>query len=257
MLLPLAIGAALLAAGVNARAPLQELTAITPDTAPVVVAPASRPATTRGSGVDRRVAAPHGPASPAEAWAVTLAGAPRTPLAARLPISAPLPRLTALPNPYAVRRFAIATVGTPAPIAMADSLVLRKASHVLTLYDRGVPIRRYLVALGRQPRGDKQYLGDQRTPEGLFHIVERNPASRYHLALRLSYPDSAHRARAAALGRSPGGDIMIHGLPAEYADVGAAHREDDWTEGCIAVTDAEIEEIWRLVVVGSPIEIEP
>lgn len=255
MLLPLAIGAALLTAGAHPRAPLQELLAGVRDTAPVAAAsvPASPAATTASvSAASRAGAAGRGPS--ADEWAVRLTGAPRE--VAR-PAPAPLPRLTAPPNPYALRRFAVATSTAPAAITMADSLVLRKRSHLLTLYQRGVPLRRYLVALGRQPAGDKQYLGDQRTPEGVFRIVERNPASRYHLALRLSYPDSAHRARAAALGRSPGGDIMIHGLPDEYADVGAAHREDDWTEGCIAVTNAEIEEIWRLVLVGSPIEIEP
>lgn len=251
MLLSLAISAVLLTVGANAHAPLQELTGAAPDTAPVASAPAASAglASRRSSaGVTR------GPARAGDEWTVRLAAAPREPV--RL-AGAPLPRLTALPNPYALRRFAVAASALPAPIPMVDSLVLRKRAHVLTLYDRGVPVRRYLVALGRQPSGDKQYLGDQRTPEGVFRIVERNPASRYHLALRLSYPDSAHRARAAALGRSPGGDIMIHGLPDEYADVGAAHREDDWTEGCIAVTNAEIEEIWRLVLVGSPIEIEP
>ena len=251
MLLPLAIGAALLTAGADAHAPRQELAAAQ-DTAPVV----SARTVASGLAADRpAVGAARGPS--AGEWSVRLAGAPRTPGANVRASVAPLPGLTALPNPYAVRRRAVASGTAPAPIPMADSLVLRKRSHVLTLYERGVPVRRYLVALGRQPAGDKQYLGDERTPEGLFHIVERNPASRYHLALRLSYPDSAHRARAAALGRSPGGDIMIHGLPDEYADVGAAHREDDWTEGCIAVTNAEIEEIWRLVLVGSPIKIEP
>lgn len=251
MPLPLAISAALLTVAAHVHASPQELTGVTPDTAPAAAA-ASAPAGLRSARSSAAIA--RGPARAGDEWTVRLAAAPREPVRST---PAPLPRLTALPNPYALRRFAVAASASPAPIQMVDSLVLRKRSHVLTLYERGVPVRRYLVALGRQPEGDKQYLGDQRTPEGVFHIVERNPASRYHLALRLSYPDSAHRARAAALGRSPGGDIMIHGLPDEYADVGAAHREDDWTEGCIAVTNAEIEEIWRLVLVGSPIEIEP
>jgi murein L,D-transpeptidase YafK len=127
----------------------------------------------------------------------------------------------------------------------------------LSLYRRGTLLRSYLVALGQQPVGDKERIGDNRTPEGLFHIEARNPASRYHRSLRISYPDAAHRARARTLGVSPGGDIMIHGLPDAQAWVGAAHRDFDWTEGCIAVTNQEIEEIWSAVPVGTPIQIKP
>jgi murein L,D-transpeptidase YafK len=139
----------------------------------------------------------------------------------------------------------------------ADSIVVEKSAHRLSLFQRGRPVRTYLVALGQQPVGDKVRIGDLRTPEGTFTIEARNPASRYHRSLRISYPDSAHRARARALGVSPGGDIMIHGLPARQAYVGAAHRDFDWTEGCIAVTNAEIEEIWGAVPVGTRIHIKP
>ena len=100
-------------------------------------------------------------------------------------------------------------------------------------------------------------MGDNRTPEGLFHIAARNAGSLYHRSLKISYPDAAHRARARSLGVSPGGDIMIHGLPARQAWVGAAHRDFHWTEGCIAVTNQEIEEIWSAVPVGTPIHIKP
>lgn len=149
-----------------------------------------------------------------------------------------------------------ATTGAPA-LLTADSIVVEKGAHRLTLYHGGIPFRSYLVALGRNPVGDKVRAGDRRTPEGRFRIDWRNPQSRYHLSLHVSYPDSAHAARAAMLGVSPGGDIMIHGLPDRYRDVGAAHREDDWTDGCIAVTDEEIEEIWRAVPDGIPIDIRP
>ncbi|HEX6051491.1 MAG TPA: L,D-transpeptidase family protein, partial [Gemmatimonadaceae bacterium] len=149
-----------------------------------------------------------------------------------------------------------AVAATAAPTAV-DSLVVDKSDRRLTLYYRGSPVRTYLVALGTQPVGDKVRRGDGRTPEGLFRIEARNPRSRYHLALRISYPDAAHAARARALGVSPGGDIMIHGLPKRQAWVGAAHRDFDWTEGCIAVTNAEIEEIWQAVPVGTPIHIKP
>jgi murein L,D-transpeptidase YafK len=140
---------------------------------------------------------------------------------------------------------------------VADSIVVEKGARTLTLFRAGEPVRVYQVALGRNPVGHKERVGDYRTPEGLYRIEGRNPQSRYHLSLRISYPAAADRARAARLGVSPGGDIMVHGLPKAYAHVGAAHRADDWTEGCIAVTNEEIEEIWGAVPVGTPIHIKP
>jgi murein L,D-transpeptidase YafK len=140
---------------------------------------------------------------------------------------------------------------------IADSIVVEKMKHTLTLFASGLPMRTYLVALGKQPKGDKIAIGDGRTPEGVFHIDFRNAQSRYHKSLHISYPDAAHVERANSVGSSPGGDIMIHGLPPAYASMGAAHRRVDWTEGCIAVTDAEIEEIWRAVPDGALIHIKP
>lgn len=145
---------------------------------------------------------------------------------------------------------------TTAP-AQADSLVLDKSERRLTLFWHGNRVREYIVALGRNPVGDKIGRGDGRTPEGLFHIQGRNPQSKYHLALRISYPDSTHRVLARRRGMSAGGDIMIHGLPDAFASVGALHRQQDWTEGCVAVTNDEIEEIWRSVPNGAPILIKP
>jgi murein L,D-transpeptidase YafK len=142
-------------------------------------------------------------------------------------------------------------------LAVADSMVLDKSDRRLTLYYRGMAVRQYRVALGKNPVGDKLGRGDGRTPEGLYFIEGRNPQSRYHLALRISYPDAQHRARAAQRGVAPGGDIMIHGLPDAFASVGALHRQQDWTEGCIAVTNDEIEEIWRAVPNGARILIRP
>jgi len=169
--------------------------------------------------------------------------------------TAPAPVLAPEPAP--------APLLPPAPVAMtsrhvaaADSLVVEKAAHRLTLYYRGAPVRTYSVALGN-PVGDKQRKGDRRTPVGLYHIDSRNPQSRFHLALHISYPDERHAARARAAGVAPGGDLMIHGLPNGQGDVGADHRQDDWTNGCVAVTDEEIEEIWSAVPIGTPIEIKP
>jgi len=163
--------------------------------------------------------------------------------------------------------FATLTVATPTishtPMVglksaiTADSIVVEKSKHTLTLYQAGFPVRTYDVALGKQPTGDKIKIGDNRTPEGLFRIDFKNPQSKFHMALHISYPDAAHLQRANALGVAPGGDIMIHGLPPAFKSYGAAHRESDWTEGCIAVTDEEIEEIWRAVPQGAPIQIKP
>ena len=143
-----------------------------------------------------------------------------------------------------------------APTA-ADSIVVYKHERTLVLFNRGVPIRSYFVALGSKPVGDKERVGDQKTPEGLFHIDAHNPASKFHLALRLSYPDDAHRARAAALGADPGGDIMIHGLPKEYSEAGKNHLQNDWTNGCVALSNQEIEELWHAVPDGTPVHIKP
>lgn len=140
---------------------------------------------------------------------------------------------------------------------VADSIVVVKSKRTLTLYLGGVPVRTYPIALGTQPIGDKLRAGDGRTPEGLYHIDFKNVHSKYHMALHISYPDEAHIERAEEHGFSPGGDIMIHGLPPAYASIGADHVKYNWTEGCIAVTDKQIEEIWNAVPKGAPIQIKP
>lgn len=139
----------------------------------------------------------------------------------------------------------------------ADKLVVNKAKRELLLFRKGNVIRSYKIALGREPVGPKQRQGDGKTPEGDYTISGRNAASKFHRSLRISYPDGSDRARASRQGVDPGGDIMIHGLPTGRGFIGAAHRVMDWTEGCIAVTDAEIEEIWRLVPDGAKIQINP
>jgi len=138
-----------------------------------------------------------------------------------------------------------------------DAVLVEKAARRLTLLSGGSPVRTYAIALGSQPVGPKTQKGDDRTPEGTYLIDGRNYNSVYHLSLHISYPNAADRVRAAALAVDPGGDIMIHGLPNGSGWVGAAHRERDWTHGCIAVTDSEIEEIVRLVPVGTPVQIRP
>jgi murein L,D-transpeptidase YafK len=127
----------------------------------------------------------------------------------------------------------------------------------MTLFAGGERIGTYLVAIGKQAAGAKVQAGDLRTPEGLYYINSRNPNSRFHRALRVSYPNAADVARARSLGVDTGGDIMIHGLPNGQGAVGRLHRNYDWTNGCVAVTNEEIEEIWNAVPVGTPIRIKP
>jgi L,D-transpeptidase catalytic domain len=140
---------------------------------------------------------------------------------------------------------------------LADSIVVEKGERRMTLFYRGVAVRKYRVALGRNPVGDKVSIGDYRTPEGVYWINGRNPFSKFYKSLQISYPDSAHVARAMDLGLNPGGNIMIHGLPPHQARLGPSHVLVDWTEGCIAVTNGEIDEIWRAVQPWSAIHIKP
>jgi murein L,D-transpeptidase YafK len=138
-----------------------------------------------------------------------------------------------------------------------DSIVVDKSDRTLTLYERGQPVAEYRVALGTNPVGPKARRGDGRTPEGMYFIEGRNAQSKYHLSLRISYPSANDRQAAARKGVPTGGDIMIHGLPRKFATVGALHRQQDWTEGCVAVTNEEIEEIWHAVPNGARILIQP
>ncbi len=140
---------------------------------------------------------------------------------------------------------------------IADRVVVLKADRKLELYKGNILIRSYPVSLGREPVGAKQQQGDKRTPEGGYTIDYRKPDSSYHRALHISYPRPDQVAAAAAQGISPGDLIMIHGLPNGAGLVGRLHLLSDWTVGCIAVTNREIEEIWRVVPDGTAIEIRP
>lgn len=147
---------------------------------------------------------------------------------------------------------------TPANSAeQADRIVILKSQRTLALYRQGQVLKTYKVALGNHPVGPKTQQGDHRTPEGVYTIDSRNPHSQYHLSLHVSYPNAEDRARSKKLRVNPGGDIFIHGLPPAYSYLGAAHRKFDWTWGCIAVTDQEIEEIWSMVPNGTAVEIKP
>lgn len=136
-------------------------------------------------------------------------------------------------------------------------IVVHKSLRELLLLHGESVLRSYRIALGRNPVGPKTHEGDGKTPEGRYIVDRRNPRSAYHLALHLSYPNSADCDRARDLSLDPGGDIMIHGLPNGNGHPARAHPQTDWTRGCIAVTDEEMDEIWELVEDGTPIEINP
>ena len=139
----------------------------------------------------------------------------------------------------------------------ADSILILKKDHLLELLKGGKVIRTYKVALGRGGLAPKEKEGDERTPEGHYIIDSRNEHSAFYRALHISYPNEEDRKRAARKGVSPGGAIMIHGIKNGFGWIGAQHRRFDWTAGCIAVTDDEIDEIWSLVPIGTPVEIRP
>jgi murein L,D-transpeptidase YafK len=137
----------------------------------------------------------------------------------------------------------------------ADRIVVIKSTHTMTLYTHGKVLKVYHVWLGRGPGNAKQQQGDNETPEGLYFINGRNAHSAAHLSLHISYPNAADRERARKLGVDPGGDIMIHGLPPGNDWIKPGQQLADWTYGCIALTDPEMDEVWKLVPTGTPIEI--
>ena len=159
----------------------------------------------------------------------------------------------------AILAFALTAACTPVdrgdPLPQADLVVVDKSERTLVLYAVGKPIRAYSgLQLGDSPAGHKRFEGDERTPEGRYTIDTRNPGSAYHLSLHVSYPDADDRAYARSRGRSPGGEIFIHGQPNWLP---AGRLPGDWTDGCIALANGEISELWRLIPDGTPIEIRP
>ena len=141
------------------------------------------------------------------------------------------------------------------PVSRVDRILVDKSDHRMTVYRANQRLRTFKVALGAGGPGPKFRQGDQRVPEGRYAIAGRNPNSAFHLSLKIGYPTPAQLAAARARGIDPGGDIMIHGLPNGQGWIGPAHRRSDWTDGCIAVTNEEIEWLWRAVPDGTPIEI--
>lgn len=142
-------------------------------------------------------------------------------------------------------------------LPFADKVLVKKSERKIFLIKNGKPYREYSIALGDSPTGHKQKEGDEKTPEGLYTIDYRNPKSAYHLSLHINYPNEKDKESAKDDGINLGGDIFIHGSPNGFNLLKPAYQKMDWTNGCIAVTSHEIEEIWQLVKNGTPIEILP
>ena len=138
-----------------------------------------------------------------------------------------------------------------------EKILIEKKERRLMLLSKGDVIKTYKIALGGDPIGPKEREGDNKTPEGTYVIDSRNKDSHYHRSLHISYPNERDKKRARELGVSPGGSIMIHGIKKGFSWVGNAHTEVDWTRGCIAVTDEEIEEINKVVPNGTIVDIRP
>lgn len=140
---------------------------------------------------------------------------------------------------------------------VADRVVIEKDARLLHLMHDGKAFRTFKIALGIRPVGDKKSEGDFKTPEGKYTLDHRNPNSEFFLSIHVSYPNSTDRREAANLGVEPGGAIMIHGQPNEPSRSEAYYRTQDWTNGCIAVSNSDMIDIWLMTGENTPIEIRP
>jgi murein L,D-transpeptidase YafK len=158
----------------------------------------------------------------------------------------------------------VASLGWPAfnsaqagEFPVAEKVVVEKSKRKLHLLKDGIPFRTFDIALGIRPVGDKVMEGDFKTPEGDYLLDARNPDSEYFLSIRVSYPDTRDRAEARKMGVDPGGAIMIHGQPNDPTRSEAYYRTQDWTNGCIAVSNSDMIDIWLMTTENTPIEIRP
>ena len=155
---------------------------------------------------------------------------------------------------------AVLFAGTPleaSDFPMADKVLVEKGERKLHLLKNGIPFRTFDIALGLAPEGDKEMEGDQKTPEGTYLLDGRNPDSDYFLSIHISYPNTRDLAEARANGVDPGGAIMIHGQPNQPTFSAAYYAREDWTNGCIAVSNSDMIDIWLMTPENVPIEIVP
>ena len=155
---------------------------------------------------------------------------------------------------YAAAQLPVITdFGLPA----VDTILVRKRERRMYLMRQGEILRTYRISLGLSPDGHKIQEGDFRTPEGKYRLIRRNPRSEYFLSMEVSYPNEDDVARARRLGVRPGGAIMIHGLPNTPRKGVDFYLKNDWTDGCIAVSNSDMVEIWMMTPPNTPIEIVP
>lgn len=161
------------------------------------------------------------------------------------------------PGVLALVMVAVSLQQASAALPPVEQVVVYKSRNIMTLLRGNEVIRSYPIALGRNPLGHKQKAGDYRTPEGTYRIDSRKKPSKFYKALHITYPNSQDLVTSRKRGTAPGGDIMIHGLPKGFEDLADVHFKRNWTKGCIAVNNAEMDEIWQLVADGTPITIKP
>lgn len=153
--------------------------------------------------------------------------------------------------------FGAATAPGFASTNTVSAVLVLKSDRVMRLLNNGRTLKEYRVSLGKRPVGHKLQEGDWRTPEGRYILDWRNKNSRFYRSIHISYPNSRDLRRAQRMGADPGGMIMIHGRPSYYSSAAGRYAGRDWTDGCIAVTDSEMDEIWEMVDDGTPIIILP
>jgi murein L,D-transpeptidase YafK len=151
----------------------------------------------------------------------------------------------------------MAATGLQSHYPQADYVLVKKAAHKLYLLRHGKILKSFDIALGLVPKGAKRREGDFRTPEGLYYLEAKNPDSGYFLSIKVSYPNEKDRAKAHKLGVDPGGQIMIHGQPNVPKYDERSYQGWDWTDGCIAVSNSDMVDIWLMTQVPTPIEIRP
>lgn len=145
----------------------------------------------------------------------------------------------------------------PGHALQADRILVEKSARKLYLLRSGEVLRSFDISLGLVPEGHKEREGDFRTPEGVYYVEAKNRDSDYFLSVKVSYPNAEDRARARARGVDPGGQIMIHGFPNQPRYTEARYQGTDWTDGCIAVSNSDMVDIWLMTSVAIPIEIRP
>ena len=142
-------------------------------------------------------------------------------------------------------------------LPIATHVVVHKGQRRLEIFQGDEQLREFRIALGGDPSGHKMFEGDSRTPEGRYMLGARNPRSEFFLSMHVSYPNAADTARARKMGRRPGGLIMVHGQPNEPKRSARYYENEDWTDGCIALSNADMMEFWLLVPSNTPIDIRP